>query len=110
MTLNRDRVCLTRRHCKACRKDARFRVSIGMPVLCPDGYTVWHLPRQFSEYGAGLGDRLATLIKWLTFGKVKPCAGCRKRQEKLNRLGLWLGRLCRRLNALTARRSVQHGG
>ncbi len=34
----------------------------------------------------GLGDTAAKVIKWLTFGKVKPCGRCRKRQKGLNRL------------------------
>lgn len=34
----------------------------------------------------GLGDVVATAIKTVTFGKVTPCGGCKKRQETLNRL------------------------
>jgi hypothetical protein len=34
----------------------------------------------------GLGDTIANFIKTVTFGKVKPCGGCKKRQEALNRL------------------------
>lgn len=32
----------------------------------------------------GLGDVLANAIQVATFGKVKPCAGCKDRIEKLN--------------------------
>jgi hypothetical protein len=34
----------------------------------------------------GLGDLLASGIKFATFGMVKPCGGCGKRQEKLNNM------------------------
>ena len=34
----------------------------------------------------GLGDRVAAGIKRVTFGLVKPCSGCVKRQAKLNQL------------------------
>lgn len=34
----------------------------------------------------GLGDLVADGIKAATFGLVKPCGGCQKRQEALNKL------------------------
>ena len=33
----------------------------------------------------GLGDTVANVIKKVTFGKVKPCGRCKKRQAKLNK-------------------------
>jgi flavoprotein len=35
---------------------------------------------------SGIGDTLAKAIKAATAGKVKPCEGCKKRQEALNRM------------------------
>lgn len=34
----------------------------------------------------GIGDIVAKAIKVVTFGKVTPCGGCRKRQEMLNKM------------------------
>jgi len=34
----------------------------------------------------GLGDTVKKIIDKATRGKVKPCGGCKKRQEALNRL------------------------
>jgi hypothetical protein len=34
----------------------------------------------------GAGDTVAKFIKATTFGKVKPCGGCKKRRRKLNEL------------------------
>ena len=35
---------------------------------------------------SGIGDTLAKAIKSVTGGKVKPCKGCEKRREALNRM------------------------
>jgi hypothetical protein len=34
----------------------------------------------------GLGDTVANAIKTITFGTVKPCQACKKRQEALNQM------------------------
>ncbi len=34
----------------------------------------------------GLGDTVKRVIDKVTRGKVKPCGGCKKRQDKLNKL------------------------
>jgi hypothetical protein len=34
----------------------------------------------------GLGDTVKKLIDRVTNGKVKPCGGCKKRQEALNKI------------------------
>jgi hypothetical protein len=34
----------------------------------------------------GLGDTIARAIQAVTLGTVKPCGGCKKRQEALNKL------------------------
>lgn len=34
----------------------------------------------------GLGDTVANAIKTVTFGTVKPCQACKKRQEALNKM------------------------
>ena len=48
---------------------------------CPRGYEWgWTGPSR------GLGDTVAKVIKAVTFGHVKPCGGCKKRQALLNRL------------------------
>ncbi len=33
----------------------------------------------------GLGDTLARFINWISFGRIKPCYGCRKRHKLLNK-------------------------
>ena len=38
----------------------------------------------------GPGATIATVIKFITFGLVRPCAGCRSRARRLDRLG-WRG-------------------
>lgn len=34
----------------------------------------------------GLGDTVAKVIHKATGGRVKPCGGCKKRQERLNKM------------------------
>jgi len=34
----------------------------------------------------GLGDTVERIIKKVTRGKVKPCGGCKKRRELLNKM------------------------
>jgi len=34
----------------------------------------------------GLGDTVANAIQTITFGTVKPCQACKKRQEALNQM------------------------
>ena len=34
----------------------------------------------------GLGDTVKKMIDKVTRGKVKPCGGCKKRQERLNKI------------------------
>lgn len=40
----------------------------------------------------GLGDTVAKVIRKVTRGRVKPCTGCKKRQEKLNKLLPYAGK------------------
>lgn len=74
--------CSERIHCRTCRTDAdwRERVVGEREFECPYGVTADNLPSE------GLGDTIAKGIKAATFGLVKPCGGCKKRQEKLNHL------------------------
>ena len=34
----------------------------------------------------GIGDLIEHAIKWVTRGRIKPCGGCRRRRDRLNRL------------------------
>lgn len=43
-------------------------------------------PQQEKGKSRGLGDTVAKVIQVVTFGVVKPCRKCKKRQAKLNRL------------------------
>jgi len=45
-----------------------------------------HLLNENTKGMRGLGDLVAAGIKVATFGKVRPCGGCRERQNWLNRL------------------------
>ncbi len=46
-----------------------------------------HLPlSRMPKPSRGLGDTVAKAIKAVTFGKVKPCGGCAKRRDALNRI------------------------
>jgi ADP-heptose:LPS heptosyltransferase len=38
---------------------------------------------------AGIGDVVETVIKTVTFNKVRPCGGCRRRRNVLNRILSW---------------------
>lgn len=40
----------------------------------------------FFNRSKGLGDTIKKVIDKVTFKKVKPCGGCKKRQEALNKL------------------------
>jgi len=39
-----------------------------------------------SNKSRGLGDTVERIIKKVTRGKVKPCGGCKKRRELLNKM------------------------
>jgi len=83
--------CRREVHCGRCRDleggrawrqgiAKRFTVeSVDWP--CPRGYD-WG----YEGRSRGLGDTVAKVIKAVTFGRVKPCGGCKKRQAALNRL------------------------
>jgi hypothetical protein len=44
-------------------------------------------PKKKSACGSrGFGDTIKSVIDKVTLGKVKPCGGCKKRQEALNKL------------------------
>lgn len=45
-------------------------------------------PRYHQLWGGpsrGVGDTVAKIIRVATFGRVKPCPKCKKKQEELNR-------------------------
>ena len=71
--------CHTRAHCRACRTDPDWagRVVGAREFECPHGVTADNLPSR------GLGDTIAKLTNAVG---IKPCGGCKKRAEKLNRL------------------------
>ncbi len=40
---------------------------------------------QAAKKSRGFGDTVARWIKWFTGGKVKPCTGCNRRKDWLNK-------------------------
>lgn len=57
------------------------------------GHSRWskHPPKRVANEcsgreSRGLGDTVANAIQAVTFGLVKPCGGCKKRQEALNKM------------------------
>lgn len=69
------------------------------PFTRNDSAGIWECPVCGSKWPArsdrppnrqcvsrGLGDTVAKAIHAVTGGLVKPCGGCKKRQEKLNNL------------------------
>lgn len=82
--------CTSALHCRVCRDRkggqswremiARHFDTDGTDWPCPKGRAWGYVPSR------GLGDTVARFIKRVTFGRVKPCGGCRKRQRALNRL------------------------
>ena len=85
MTWTDSQHCQSHAHCRACRTRPEWRERVGAPDVCPDGYTAERLPVAPRE-SRGLGDTVAKVIHAATLGAVKPCAGCRERQAKLNKL------------------------
>ena len=75
--------CQSEAHCRTCREDVAWRAKVGAPDVCPRGYTADDYPVA-PRQSRGLGDTVAKAIHTATGGLVKPCAGCRKRQAKLN--------------------------
>ena len=78
-------------HCETCRDLEGGRAwrqdkmkRYGAPEVdwpCPKGK-----PWGWTGPSRGIGDTAAKFIKAVTFGRVKPCGGCGKRQAWLNRL------------------------
>jgi len=61
-----------------CRIDEYPKPSIGVCLSICEKNT--HKPSK------GLGDTVEKVIKVLSRGKAKPCGGCKKRKEALNKL------------------------
>ena len=95
--------CRSGVYCRRCRDLARgraWRTRIAARLAVPGGNIDWECPNgrpwgyvpdddspsPSRRVSRGLGDTAAKFIKWITFGKVKPCGGCRCRQARLNRL------------------------
>ncbi len=86
--------CRSHVHCHACRRRPDFRAKLArawqLPdrdFACPEGFTPEDLPQSpvlTQPPSRGLGDTIARLIHWLSFGRVRPCGGCRRRQAFLN--------------------------
>ena len=74
----RKLACHTQAHCRACRTDADWRENVTgvRDFECPYGVTESSLPSQ------GLGDTIAKATRAIG---IKPCGGCKKRQQKLNK-------------------------
>lgn len=87
--------------CHDCRTDRRWRQLIRQDWevpndwddVCPWGVTLEVLdqmppgpvPKRKSR-SLGLGDTVAKFIHWISFGRIKPCCGCRRRQKFLNKV------------------------
>ena len=85
--------CETRVHCRTCRDKEGgrcWRESLATAFELPNGEIDFECPRGkpwgYMPKSRGLGDTVAKAIKAATFGKVKPCGGCKKRQARLNKL------------------------
>ena len=91
-------MCSTEAHCGTCRDlegGRAWRQSIvehfevhNVDFSCPHGHK-WgdHFPAATKKVKSrGLGDTVAKVIQKATGGRVKPCGGCKKRQQKLNEL------------------------
>jgi len=87
--------------CRRCRGDQRWRKAISEVLevpedwdeVCPFGVSVEVLAQmppapvvKRKSRSRGLGDTVAKFIHWITFGWIKPCCGCRRRQSFLNKL------------------------
>ena len=60
-----------------CSIEKHYRPSVGVCNLCEDNTD----PRP-----KGLGDTISNVINKVSRGKVTPCGGCKKRQNKLNEI------------------------
>jgi len=83
--------CQTEMHCGTCRNlegGRAWRQGIAAHFSVPE--VDWPCPKGhkwgWTGPSRGLGDTVAKVIKAVTFGHVKPCGGCKKRQALLNRL------------------------
>jgi hypothetical protein len=73
--------CTSRKWCKICRSDAKWRAQLGAPDKCPFGVVT------------GVGDvvemiaqPIARVIDRVAGTNVQECGGCSKRRDALNRL------------------------
>ena len=87
------RHCLAGGHCRKCRDllgGRPFRIDLAGNFALPDGAPDFDCPHGkpwgFLPPARGLGDTVERVIKKVTFGRVKPCGGCRKRRNKLNKM------------------------
>ena len=85
--------CLQEVHCITCRNREngyKFRESLSKAFKLPNDEINFECPYgkewEHKSKSKGLGDTLKKAIEKVTLGKVKPCGGCKKRQEKLNKL------------------------
>jgi len=87
--------CKSSVHCATCRdkRDGRsFRESLGNAFIlpndapdfeCPHGKEWGYKPKQTVIASTGIGDTIAKITSAIG---VKPCGGCQKRKEALNKL------------------------
>jgi hypothetical protein len=71
------------------RRRAICRGEADLPLETINAYRrMWGLPPLDGPavQSRGLGDRISSAIRRLTFGLVKQCVGCKGRAEKLNHL------------------------
>ena len=91
--------CRSGAHCRTCRDregGRAFRRQVAR-LLGQEGGPDWPCPlgkpwgppageAGFIGKNRGLGDSVAEAIKFVTFGRIKPCGGCQRRQAALNRI------------------------
>lgn len=68
---------------QTCIHTCRLNGKEGLPVF--NGGMI-SMPKAPPKRSIGLGDTVKWMIDKVTFGKTKPCGGCKKRQERLNKL------------------------
>ncbi len=85
-------LCLSRTACFVCRnrdEGRAWRATMMARSTVPGNEVDWPCPHGV-PWGAkpkmrGLGDLVERTIKAVTLGKVKPCEGCKKRRDALNK-------------------------
>lgn len=85
-----DFTCLSKVHCQTCRDKGggrEFRIGLGnafsLPNDAPDFECPHGRPWGWQKPSSGLGDTVEKIARAVG---LKPCGGCKKRQQALNKL------------------------